>query len=63
MCCSCKAMPTDHNAVRIYTDNIAMTRWLQEEIESLLFPPFASQELPVIEAEFSRKGDTRTFCK
>jgi hypothetical protein len=50
-----------HNAVRIYTDNIAMTRWLQGEIESLLFPPFASQDLPVIEAEFSRKGDTRTF--
>jgi hypothetical protein len=50
-----------HNAVRIYTDNIAMMRWLQEEIESLLFPPFANQELPVIEAEFSRQGDTRTF--
>lgn len=50
-----------HNAVRIYSDNIAMTRWLQEEIESLLFPPFANQGLPVIEAEFSRRGDTRTF--
>jgi hypothetical protein len=50
-----------NNAVRIYTDNIAMTRWLQEEIESLLFPPFANQDLPVIEAEFERKGDTRTF--
>ena len=47
--------------VRIYSDNIAMTRWLQGEIESLLHPPFADQELPVIEAVFSKSGDTRTF--
>jgi hypothetical protein len=47
--------------VRIYSDNIAMTRWLQAEIESLLHPPFADQELPVIEAVFSKSGDTRTF--
>src|SRR5919109_1252972 len=51
---------TDH-AVRIYTDNIAMTRWLQGEIESLLYPPFANQEQPVIAAEFSRRGDTQAF--
>ena len=50
-----------NNAVRIYTDNIAMTRWLQGEIESLLFPAFANQDLPVIEAEFSRKGDVHAF--
>jgi hypothetical protein len=50
-----------NNAVRIYTDNIAMTRWLQGEIESLLYPPFANQEQPVIAAEFSRRGDTQTF--
>jgi hypothetical protein len=49
------------NAVRIYTDNIAMTRWLQGEIESLLFPPFANQDLAVIEAEFFRKGDVHSF--
>ena len=49
------------NQVRIYSDNIAMTRWLQEEIESLLFPEFADQSLPVIEAEFDRKGDTNSF--
>ena len=49
------------NAVRIYSDNIAMTRWLQEEIESLLHPPFADQSLPVIEATFSKSGDSRSF--
>ena len=47
--------------VRIYTDNIAATRWLQEEIESMLFPEFADTSLPVIEADFSRYGDTSTF--
>jgi hypothetical protein len=47
---------TDH-AVRIYTDNIAMTRWLQDEIESLLYPAFADQSLPAIEAAFSKTGD------
>jgi len=49
------------NAVRIYSDNIAMTRWLQEEIESLLHPPFADQALPVVEAMFSKSGDPRSF--
>ncbi|MFN8524521.1 MAG: hypothetical protein U0821_15595 [Chloroflexota bacterium] len=47
--------------VRIYSDNIAMTRWLQGEIESLLHKPFANQDLPVIDAVFSRTGDARTF--
>ena len=37
-----------------------MTRWLQGEIESLLYPPFADTALPVISARFGRQGDTRT---
>ena len=49
------------DGVRIYSDNIALTRWLQEEIESLLFPEFADQSIQVIDAEFSRKGDTYTY--
>src|SRR5712691_7295336 len=49
------------NAVHIYSDNIAMTRWLQGEIESLLYPPFADQNLPVIEAIFSKSGDHWSF--
>lgn len=48
-------------AVRVYSDNIAMTRWLQEEIESMLFPEFADTGLPVIDAVFSKFGDTSTF--
>ena len=47
--------------VRVYSDNIALARWLQEEIESLLFPEFADQSLPVIDAEFSQSGDGRSF--
>ncbi len=47
-------------AVRIFSDNEAMTRWLQEEIESLLYPPFADTGLPVGAATFGREGDTRT---
>ena len=31
---------------RIYSDNIAMTRWLQKEIESMLFPPTADLATP-----------------
>ena len=49
------------DGVRVYADNIALARWLQEEIESLLFPEFADQSLQVIEAEFSKKGDTYTY--
>lgn len=49
------------NEVRIYSDNIAMTRWLQGEIESLLYPAFADQSIPVIDAVFSKSGDARSF--
>ncbi len=47
--------------VLVYSDNIALARWLQEEIESLLFPEFAEQSLPVVDAEFSKSGDGRSF--
>jgi hypothetical protein len=46
--------------VRIYGDNIAVARWLQRTIETLLFPAFADTALPVIAAEFSRAGDPRS---
>jgi hypothetical protein len=49
------------NIVRVYADNIALARWLQEEIESMLFPAFADQNLPVIEAIFGKSGDGRAF--
>lgn len=42
--------------VRVYADNIALARYLQEEIETMLFPEFADTGLPVIAAEFTRSG-------
>ena len=50
-----------NDSVRVYSDNIAVARWLQEEIESFLFPEFANQDLPVIDAIFSKSGDGMTF--
>jgi hypothetical protein len=47
------------NAIRIYADNIALVRWLQQEILST--GEFADQTLPVVQAVFSRSGDTRSF--
>ena len=49
------------NQVRIYSDNIALARWLQEEIEVGINPVFADQAIPVSEATFSRHGDIRSF--
>ena len=43
-------------AVRIYSDNSAVARWLQTAIESLLFPVFADTALPVAQAAFTRSG-------
>lgn len=45
--------------VQIYSDNIAVARWLQRNIESLLFPAFADENIPVTGAEFARGGDPR----
>jgi hypothetical protein len=45
--------------VRIYTDNIALVRWLQQEI--LTSGEFSNQTIPVVDAVFSRSGDTRSF--
>jgi hypothetical protein len=46
--------------VRIYSDNIAVTRWLQSTIETLLHALFADASLPVIAARFERSGDPRS---
>ncbi|HYB43642.1 MAG TPA: hypothetical protein VEL75_17825 [Candidatus Methylomirabilis sp.] len=44
------------NRVRVYSDNIAVARWLQRSIEQLLFPAFADTALPVTAAVFARAG-------
>lgn len=48
-----------NNERRIYTDNIALVRWLQQEIVTT--GEFADQSLPVIDAVFARSGDSRSF--
>ena len=47
--------------VRVYSDNIAMTRWLQSTVQGSLSAAFGDTELPVIDAEFERSGDVRSF--
>ena len=45
---------------RIYSDNIAVARWLQTNIETFLFPDFADTAVPVTAAIFDRSGDPRS---
>ena len=49
--------PLIDNRVQIYSDNMAVARWLQRTIETLLYPAFADVSLPVIGAQFARAGD------
>jgi hypothetical protein len=46
---------------RIYSDNIAMARWLQATVQGMLNAETADQSIPVVDAEFSRAGDVRDF--
>ena len=46
--------------VQVYSDNMAVARWLQRTIETLLYPPFADTALPVMAAHFERSGDARS---
>jgi hypothetical protein len=52
--------PLIDNHVRIYSDNTAVARWLQNTIETLLYPAFGDTSLPVVTAEFGRTGDPRS---
>ena len=44
----------------IYSDNIALARWLQEGIQASMGDTY-SGDIPVIEAEFSKEGSTLTY--
>ena len=46
--------------VRIWSDNAPVARWLQKEIESLLFPAFADAKTPVAQGSFTRSGGIET---
>jgi len=49
------------NKMRIYSDNIAMARWLQATVQGMLNPETADLSIPVIDAEFEKSGDQRDF--
>lgn len=46
---------------RIYSDNIAMARWLQATVQGMLNPATGDQTIPVVEAWFDKEGDPRYF--
>lgn len=46
---------------RIWSDNIAMTRWLQQTIQGMLNPELADLSIPVEEAVFDKEGDPHRF--
>ena len=50
-----------HGHWRIYSDNIAMARWLQQTVQGMLNPELKDTSIPVIDAEFTRSGDPRYF--
>ncbi len=47
--------------IRIYSDNIALARFLQTNIEGILHEPNADTAIPVRDAEFDREGDARSY--
>jgi hypothetical protein len=49
------------NEWRIWSDNIAMTRWLQNTIQGVLNPELADTSIPVEDAAFEKEGDPDRF--
>ncbi len=49
------------NRWRIYSDNIAMARWLQSTVQGMLNAELADTAIPVIDAGFTKSGDVRDF--
>jgi hypothetical protein len=46
---------------RIYSDNIAMARWLQSTVQGMLNADLLDEAIPVTEASFYKEGDPRYF--
>lgn len=46
---------------RIWSDNIAMARWLQQTIQGMLNAELADLSIPVEEAAFDKDGDPHRF--
>ncbi len=49
------------NRWRIYSDNIAMARWLQSTVQGMLNAELKDLSIPVTDAQFSKSGDPRYF--
>src|SRR5258705_5227695 len=47
---------------RIYSDNIAMARWLQTTVQGMLNAELSDTTIPGVDAEFSNAGDPLYFC-
>lgn len=47
--------------VKIFSDNIGMTRWLQGTVQGMLNPSFGDLSVPVVDASFERSGDLHSF--
>jgi hypothetical protein len=45
----------------IYSDNIAMARWLQSTVLGAINPELRELTIPVTEAQFGKSGDARDF--
>ena len=46
---------------RIYSDNIAMARWLQSTVQGMLNAELSDAAIPCADAQFSKAGDPRYF--
>ena len=49
------------NRWRIYSDNIAMARWLQSTVQGMLNAELSDTAIPVTDAGFTKSGDFRDF--
>ena len=45
----------------IYSDNIAMARWLQSTVQGMLNAELSDTTIPCADAQFSKAGDPRYF--
>jgi hypothetical protein len=46
---------------KIYSDNIAMARWLQTTVQGMLNDELSDTSIPVTDAAFDKMGDARDF--
>ena len=52
---------TTDGAWRIYSDNIAMARWLQDTVQGMLEAELADTSIPITDAAFDKSGDPAYF--